>query len=154
MKVKFKYGIGSYSGTLDMATFYETKRGGASFMRKWVMPRATEQNTILAKKSTNISNIWKQTSGEYKDDMETYCNLYEATGPDAQNPFHVKITSYAMFTRMMYKFEATSGDTVDLVSLSFGDITTLFPELTTIAASCAVGVLVDVPGADLLTKEM
>ena len=154
MKVKFKYGIGSYSGTLDMATFYETKRGGASFMRKWVKPRETEQNVRLANISKSIANLWSQVSQAYKDDMFTYCNLYEATGPDAQNPFHVKITSYAMFTRMMYKFEEIKGGSVNLISITYQDIATLFPELVSVATACDEGYLVSVPGAELLVESM
>lgn len=154
MKVKFKYGIGSYSGTLDMATFYETKRGGASFMRKWVKPRETVQNVRLASVSKSIANIWSQTSQGYKDQMFTYCNLYEATGPDAANPFHVKITSYAMFTRMMYKFEEMKGGSVNLVSITFQDIESLFTELTNVYTACLEGYLVNVPGTELLVESM
>jgi len=43
---------------------------------------------------------------------------------------------------------------VDLKSLSYGDLATLFPDVTTIASAVDAGFLPSVSGADLLTESM
>lgn len=154
MKVKFKYGIGSFAGTLEDATFYETPNGGASFMRKWVMPKITDNNMELGSISKNLSKIWKSCSEAYKADMQTYCELYRAHFKDLNDEFQGYIGSYAMFVKMFYAFADASGEAVDLKSLSFGDLATLFPEITSIAASAEQRFIPPVPGAELLTENM
>lgn len=154
MKVKFKYGIGSYSGTLDLATFYETKNGNASFMRRWVKPRQTDNNVELGAVGKNLALIWAEASANYKADMETYCQLYNAYFKDDENVFQANISKYAMFTKMFYAFAKASGSAVDLKSLSYGDLDTLFPEVTNLASACDEGFLPFVPGAELLTESM
>lgn len=154
MKVKFKYGIGSYSGTLDLATFYETKNGNASFMRRWVKPRQTDNNVELGAVGKNLAIIWAEASANYKADMTTYCQLYNAYFKDEENVFQANISKYAMFTKMLYAFAEASGSAVDLKSLSYGDLDTLFPEVTKLASACEEGFLPFVPGAELLTESM
>lgn len=154
MKVKFKYGIGSYSGTLDLATFYETKNGNASFMRRWVKPRQTDNNVELGAVGKNLAIIWAEASANYKADMTTYCQLYNAYFKDEENVFQANISKYAMFTKMLYAFAEASGSAVDLKSLNYGDLDTLFPEVTKLASACEEGFLPFVPGAELLTESM
>lgn len=154
MKVKFKYGIGSFAGTLEAATFYETPNGGASFMRKWVMPKITDNNIELGSVSKNLAKIWKECSADYKADMLTYCDLHRAYFKDLNNEFQGYIGTYAMFVKMFYAFEAANGGSVDLKSLSYGDIDTLFPEIVSVAAAADAGFIPNVPGAELLTENM
>lgn len=154
MKVKFKYGIGSFAGTLEAATFYETPNGGASFMRKWVMPKITDNNIELGSISKNLSRIWKECSTAYKADMLTYCDLYRAHFKDLNDEFQGYIGSYAMFVKMFYAFADANGEAVDLKSLSYGDLATLFPEILSVAASTDYGFIPPVPGAELLTENM
>ena len=43
MKVKLKYGIATYSGTIDEITFGSYKDDTLCIARKWVMPRLTDK---------------------------------------------------------------------------------------------------------------
>ena len=154
MKVKFKFGIGSYAGTIDLATFYETKNGNGSFMRKWVKPKLTDQNAELGSIGKNLAQIYREVSAAYKEQLGTYVNLYNTAVSDSEDIFQVRVNKYAMFIKMFYAFAAANGGSVDLKSLSFGDLATLFPEIINIAAACNEGFLLSVPGCELLTENM
>ncbi|MDP3114547.1 MAG: hypothetical protein Q8M98_07195 [Candidatus Cloacimonadaceae bacterium] len=47
MKVKFKYGIATYSGTLDEMTYGSYRSGRLCIGRRWVMPSLTVQNKTI-----------------------------------------------------------------------------------------------------------
>ena len=47
MKVKFKYGIRTFSGTVDEMTYGSFKKGKVCIGRRWVMPRLTDNNAAL-----------------------------------------------------------------------------------------------------------
>lgn len=154
MKVKFKYGIGSFSGTLELATFYETPNGGASFMRRWVKPKLTAQNAELGVISKNMATMWGECSEDYKANLVIYCEKYQVHYRDPENPFQIKPTSFAMFVKMFYRLAAANIGTIELKSLSFGDLSTLFPEITNVNSAINEGYLEFVPGCELLTENM
>ncbi|MCB5263150.1 MAG: hypothetical protein LHW64_01120 [Candidatus Cloacimonetes bacterium] len=151
MKTKFKYGISAYSGTIDEITFGSYKNGTVCIARKYVMPKLTENNAELGTTAKNLATIYGECSEDYKSDLRTYADLYarQVSGPKKIGP-----NGYAIFVKLFYTVAAANLGTVDLKSLSYGDLSTLFPEITNIAASVNEGYLPYVTGAELLTENM
>lgn len=151
MKTTFKYGISAYSGTIDEITFGSYKNGSICIARKYVKPKLTENNAELGSVAKNLATIYSNCSEAYKSDLRTYADLYSREVSGARK---IGANSYAIFVKLFYTFAAASGEAVDLKSLSYGDLATLFPEVTNIAASVDQGFLPVVTGYDLLTENM
>lgn len=153
MKVVFKYAVGSYSGTLDLAVFYPTKNGNASYMRKWVKPTETAQNTVIANATKNLAAIYSACSAGYLANLATYTSKYNTEKNDG-TPFWRPKTSFNIFIMMMYKFADINGEGVDLTSITLNDLSSLFTELTSIAGAVTAGYLPEVTGAEALLVKM
>ena len=151
MKTKFKYGISAYSGTIDEITFASYKNGAICIARKYVVPKRTDNNAELGSVGKNLAIIYGECSAAYKSDLRTYADLYgrEITGSKQIAP-----NSYAIFVKMFYAFATANVGNVDLKSLSYGDLATLFPEITDIAVCVDEGFLPYVSGSALLTESM
>ena len=153
MKVVFKYAVGSYSGTLDLAVFYPTKNGNASYMRKWVKPTETAQNTIIANATRNLAAIYSACSPAYLADLATYTSRYNTEKNDGSAFWRPK-TSFNIFIMMMYRFADVNGQGVDLTSITLNDLTSLFTEVTSISSAVTAGYLPSVTGAEMLEEKM
>lgn len=153
MKVVFKYAVGSYSGTLDLAVFYPTKNGNASYMRKWVKPKETAQNTVIANATRNLAEIYSGCSAGYLADLATYTSRYNAEHNDG-TPFWRPKTSFNIFIMMMYKFAEVNGSGVDLTSITLNDLSSLFTDVTSISNAVNAGYLPSVTGAEDLKVKM
>ncbi len=151
MKTKLKYGISAYSGTIDDITFSSYKNGKVCIARKWVMPTLTANNAEIGSAAKNLSAIYAQCSEEYKSDLRTYADLYarEITKDRELPP-----NSYGLFVKMFYAFRAENDGMVDLKSVSYDDLITLFPDVTSIATAVEAGFLPRVSGSELLTESM
>ena len=153
MKVVFKYAVGSYSGTLDLAVFYPTKNGNASYMRKWVKPKETSQNTVIATATRNLAAIYEACSAGYRANLATYTSQYNTEKNDG-TPFWRPKTSFNIFIMMMYKFAEINGQGVDLTSITLNDLDSLFTEVTSISTAVNAGYLPSVTGAEDLKVKM
>ncbi|PKN74082.1 MAG: hypothetical protein CVU50_00460 [Candidatus Cloacimonetes bacterium HGW-Cloacimonetes-3] len=67
MKVQFKYGIKTYSGTADEMTYGSYRDGSVCIGRKYVVPSLTAQNTSLGAKLKNLADVFGDCSSGYKD---------------------------------------------------------------------------------------
>nr|MDK2851082.1 hypothetical protein [Candidatus Cloacimonadota bacterium] len=151
MKTKLKYGISAYSGTIDEITFSSYDNGRICIARKWVMPTLSDNNVELGSVSKNLSQIYSECSEEYKSDLRTYAYLYRTQNKEAGK---LAPNSYCHFIKQFYAFRDANEATVDLKTLSLGDLTSLFPEITSIAQAVEAGYLPSVVGAELLTASM
>lgn len=151
MKTKLKYGIASYSGTIDEITFASYKNGAVCIARKYVKPTLTENNSRMGDIAKNISLIYGGCSEEFKSDLRTYASIYgkEETPRNSLSP-----NSYGLFVKMMFNFSDINGGGVDLTSITLNDIQSLFVELTTIATAVDAGYLPKVSGYELLDSSM
>ncbi len=74
MKVNLKYGIKTYSGTIDEMTYARSYRKNTICIgRKYVKPRLTDQNTLIGSKMKNLAIIYEDVSDSYKLRAETIC---------------------------------------------------------------------------------
>ena len=142
MKVTFKYGIGSFSGTVDNATYWATARKTGSVMRKWVLPTATTQNESLGKIAANIKTIWSDVTAEYKADMKNYCRRDFNENSNPEDPFASRVSNYAMFVKLLYAFQKANSASVNLETITISDIRSLFTdEMSSVFASIQAGYL-------------
>lgn len=151
MKVTLKYGIASYSGTIDDITFGSYKNDTLCIGRKWVMPRLTEQNTVMSMIAKNLSTLYGLCSAEYKSDLRTYAYQYgkEHSAKDKMYP-----NAYSIFVKMMFAFKKANEASVTLDTITYSDIQSLFPDVSTIAGAVDSGYLPNTTGAELLDAEM
>jgi len=151
MKTTFKYGISAYSGTIDEITFGSYKNGTVCIARKYVKPRLTENNTLLGEIAKNLSEIYSQCSEEYKSDLRTYAYTY---GKEKSPRQTLAPNGYSMFTKMMFTFAEANVASVSLDTITFSDIQSLYPEISSVASAVDSDYLPSVSGADLLTESM
>lgn len=116
MKVYHKYAVGAYSGTLDDGVYWPAASKLRSYMRKYVVPRATEYTTALGTIATNLANLWAAGSAEYKADLKTYTERAFGEYP-SDDGFDGNRSPYANFIKMMYSW-AADNPTVDLATLT------------------------------------
>lgn len=151
MIVNLKYGLATYSGTIDDITFGSYKNDTLCIARKWVMPRLTENNTQMSAIAKNLSEIYTLCSTDYKADLKTYAYQY---GKDRTPQDKLAPNGYSIFVKMMYAFAKANDASVTLDSITYSDIQSLFPDINTVAGAVESNYLPNVTGADLLDAEM
>ena len=150
MKVLFKYGIKTYTGTLDEMTYGSYRDGSLCIGRKYVIPAETAQNASVAEISKNLATVYASCSAGYKADLKTYARKHEALVPAGK----LAPNAYAIFVRMMYLFSELDSGHVDLASVSYADLQTIGADIASVADAVGSGYLPKVAGADALTAEM
>ncbi len=149
MKVKFKYGIRTYSGTVDEMTYGSYRKGRVCIGRRYVIPKATEQNATLGAASKNLSDVWRSASPEFKADYKIYAGLY---GTYVCKGNQVAPTGYALFTKAMYHWAQGLEPALDLANLQVEDVNTLGASISSVANCISSGHLPSVPGHENLTN--
>lgn len=150
MKVTFKYGIKTYSGTLDEMTYGSYNDGGLCISRKHVTPALTANNTLRGAIMKNLSAIYGSLSSSYKDDLKTYARKNAANVPSHK----LAPTSFAIWMKMMYLFSELDSGHVDLSTVTYTDLQTVGADIASIALAVVNGYLAEVSGADTLTAIM
>ncbi len=138
MKVKFKYGIRTYSGTIDEMTYGSYRKGKVCIGRQWVLPKPTEQNTEIGAVATNLSDLWAAASVDYKADFKTY-----ATRNTAENVpgYLLGPTGYALFMKAMWAWAEDESPAVDLKTVTIEDIGTLGGKVASVSDCVTNGYL-------------
>ena len=151
MKVKLKYGIATYSGTIDEITFGSYKDDTLCIARKWVMPRLTDNNFLMGDIAKNLAAIYAECSANYKADLKAYAYLYgkQKSPEDKLGP-----NAYSIFIKMMFAFAEANSASITLDTITFNDIQSLFSEITSVAQAVESDYLPAVTGSDLLTATM
>lgn len=148
MKVKFKYGIGTYSGTLDEMTYGSYRNGAVCVGRKWVYPTPTAQNATMGERMKNLSKVYAGASAGYKEDLSVYCLRYEKQHV-AKNK--LAPSSYAIFVKMMFAWSKATGGLIDLSTVTVEDIQSSTEGAKTIAEAVENGHLASVREYAILT---
>ena len=149
MKVKFKYGIGTYSGTIDEMIYSNYLKGRVCIARKYVKPRLTEANEAIGSSSKNLALLWKSATPEFREDYKIYARLYASYvhKKDTLPP-----TSFALFVKALYKFASSEDPTLDLAYLESEDMSTLGLAVSTVENCVNGGFLPNVPGVSNLNN--
>ncbi|PKN73506.1 MAG: hypothetical protein CVU50_01975 [Candidatus Cloacimonetes bacterium HGW-Cloacimonetes-3] len=150
MKVRFKYGIRTYSGTLDEMTFGSYLKGKLCIGREYVIPKLTANNTLMGAVCKNLAEVYGDCSTGYKADLKTYAGLNAVNIPKGKLP----PTSFAIFMKMMYLFSELDEGHIDLSTVTLTDLQTLGGDIASVADAVENGYLKSVDGADELTANM
>jgi len=150
MKVKFKYGIQTYSGTVDEMVFGSYRKGTLCIGRKYVMPRLTENNTQKGTIMKNLASVWADVSSGYKDEMKTYALRNAVNIPKNMLP----PTSFSIWLKMMFLFSELDSGHIDLSTVTYTDLQTVGEDILSIAVAVENDYLASVAGADELITNM
>lgn len=152
-KVKFRFGIKSYSGTLDDLVYCNYSSRDVVIGRVQSESRELTQNNIdMGSKMTNIANLYSGASSAYKADLDTYAEKMFAlpayTGKLAGNKFSV-------FLKIVWAASQSDTDPVDLNSLNTDDILLgSYNTFETVSTAINNGFIPDVEGSELLTANI
>ncbi len=151
MKVKFKYGIRTYSGTLDEMTYGSYRKHSLCIGRKHVKPALTVQNDIMGAITKNLHAIYLDASTGYKADLKAYA---KQNGKENVKNTQMPPNSYALFIKMMYAWQEDSGGTVDLSSITLEDIQSTNAAVGTVADAIDAGYLKPVTNYDIFFADI
>jgi len=138
MKVKFKYGIRTYSGTLDEMTYGSYRKHTVCLGRRYVVPTETEQNITMGEILKNLGSVYRDTSGEYQDDLKLYSSRNAR-----QNVKYNQLppTPYSIFVKMMFAWQESDPEHVDLATITVGDIVLADAPVISIASAVEADLL-------------
>jgi len=151
MKVKFKYGIKTYSGTVNDMTYGSFRKGNVCIGRNYVYPKLTENNIQKGKIVRNLALVYHDASEFYIDDLKTYAerNGSQNTPKDKLIP-----TAFALFLKMMYNWYESDPEHIDLTTVTVADIVAMEAEVETIAGAVEAGFLPYISIYEDLTAEI
>ncbi len=151
MKVKFNYGIKTYSGTVDEMTYGSYRKGNICIGRKHVKPALTIQNSTMGAIMKNLSSVYQLADPDFKDDLKTYSllNSQQHVPNNEMAP-----TAYAIFVKMMYAWQKDNPGSVDLSTVTIEDILSLPAPVINIHDAIGAGYLRDVNGSELLIEDI
>jgi hypothetical protein len=132
MKVKFKYGIKTYSGTIDEMVYGSYRDGKLCIGREYVYPKLTENNTLTGKSIINLASVYRNVSPAYLQDLKTYT---ARNGKENTPKNKLKPTVFALFIKMMYAWQESDSEHVDLQTVTVADIVALVAPVKTIAGA-------------------
>jgi hypothetical protein len=130
MKVKFKYGIKTYTGTVDNMTYGSYRSGNICIGRVYVYPTLTENNHNKGLAAKNLASVFHNASEGYIDDLKLYAmrNGQENVPKTSLIP-----SAFALFLKMMYAYYASDPTHVDLTTITVEDIVSADADVRTIA---------------------
>ena len=149
MKVKFKYGIRTYSGTVDEMTYGSYRKGRVCIGRRYVVPKATDQNVIFGEAGANLAKVWRAASAEYRTDFKLYSALY---GTYVCKGNELPPNGYALFIKAMHNWAKSEEPPVELDYLQVEDVSTLGAPISSVANCIGAGFLPSVPGQENLNN--
>lgn len=150
MKTKFKYGIATYSGTIDEITFGSYRKDTVCIARKYVVPRLTANNTLMGTTLKNLAAVWSDVSVGYKDELKIYAGKNVVNTPKGKLP----PTAFSIWVKMLFLFHELDEGHIDLSTITYTDLLTVGDDIINIAAAVENGYLAKVDGADELTSNM
>ncbi|MDD3144286.1 MAG: hypothetical protein PHG32_08835 [Candidatus Cloacimonetes bacterium] len=148
MKVKFKYAIRTYSGTIDEMVYGSYRDDKLCIGREYVYPRLTTNNALVGSVGSNLATLWANASAEYKADLKEYGLRNGSQNiPKTQLP----PTNYALWIKLMYAWHEDN-PSVDLSTLTVEDFELGGASVSTVKNAIDNGYLDPVSVYDDLTE--
>ena len=151
MKVKFKFGIETYSGTVDSMTYGSYRDDKLCIGREYVYPRITANNTLMGANMSNLASVYHNVSVGYLTDLKTYALR---NGSENVPKTQLIPTAFSLFIKMMYAWYESDPETVDLATVTVADIVALDADVKTITRAVEAGFLPAVSVSDDLTASI
>ncbi len=151
MKVKFKYGIKTYSGTVDEMVYGSYRHDNLCIGREYVYPTLTANNHLKGTITKNLADVWSKVDEDYNADFKAYClrNGQENVAPDALIP-----SAFSMFLKMMFAWQESDPEHVDLTEVTIADIVALDADVRTVARAVTAEFLPSIEDASDLTHDI
>ncbi len=147
MKVKFKYGIKSFSGTLDGLVYSNYESRDVVIGKLYSDQTLTSQNHAIGNSMKNIASVYALTNDAFKDDLTIYAvKLYN------QPEYYGKLAAnkYSMFCKAVYNI-CNNNDSVNISSFSVDDLS-VGGLMTNVKGLVEAGYLPEVDGYEDLTN--
>lgn len=120
MKVKFRFGIKSYSGTLDELCYVNYEDRSVVIGRMLPENReVTAQNLSIGSKMVKIAEFYSGVSDDFKSDLKAYAKKMYKLKAYSKG---LAGNSYTTFIKMLWKASESIEDPIDLDSLSIDDL--------------------------------
>lgn len=152
MKVKFRFGIKNYSGTLDQLNYADFGDRGCIARMLSDSRETTAQNEEIKQKSQYIVEFYRLISDEFKQDLALYTmKMYNLK----ENRTKIAGNRYSTFVKLMWAVSKLENGAIDLSSLSIDDaVIGSYENFSTVKAAVENGYLPVVPGYEELTAPM
>lgn len=153
-KIHFPATVAGMSGTIGNGVYYRSQSNKFGYLRNWVMPTMTPNNSLHGAIMKNMADIWQDCSELYKADAKAYAakaRLLPIYGDDTRVRAN---NGFAYFVSCIQKWYDTNPAGIDLKTVTLEDILSLPAPLTSIAQAVNSGFLPAVPGYEAYTEEM
>jgi len=149
MKVIFKYGIKTYSGTIDDMVYGSFRKDELCIGRAYVYPTITADNHLKGAIMKNLASVYHNVSPTYLQNLKTY-----ALRNGQENVPKTKLipSCFSMFLVMMFAWFKSDPEHVDLSTVTVADIVALDADVQTIASAVTAGFLPHISNSADLTS--
>ncbi len=145
MKIKLACWIKSVSGKLDDLVFCVDKKTGNVWVRDYVVPARTAQNTLMGLVSKNLAVYKQNVSAGYFSDLEDYSDKYNLATLGQPG----RLNSASTLNKMMYALKRAY-PAIDLVTITPQYVVDHSLPIRTIAEAIENNLLPQVPRYDEL----
>jgi hypothetical protein len=116
MKVRFRLGVRSYSGSRreEDLTFMSFRNGDVPIVRRWVYPRITENNQLQGEKMRAAARLWRLVNLDFVKALRDYADSYNM---ERRPTDRLLIHGYNIFTRGVLKANLPIVSIQDLVDI-------------------------------------
>lgn len=152
-KVQYTQLISGIAGTLDGQVLYRSRSPRFGFSRRYVVPKATEQNTLIGSAAKNLKVLWHAASTGYKNDFKTYASKYAALPADEGQLRPRANSAFSIFLKMVYAWGKNQDPAIDAEQIALlqpEDFTTLGEEISRVSVAVESGHLPAVEGYEEL----
>lgn len=147
-KIKYASFVAGLAGKSGSSVFFRSPSTGFGYMRALVQPTYTQTNEDRGEEMKNIAIQYHAMLAPAKANFVTYASKYKNLPPEGGDLSARANNAMACFVLMLWNIKKCDPDSVDLKTLTIGDVTGLY--VTNIAEAVEAGFLPSVPGyADL-----
>lgn len=143
-KVQYSQLISGIAGTLDGQVLYRSSSPRFGFSRRYVVPKATQQNTLIGSAAKNLKVLWHAASTGYKNDFKTYASRYSQLPADEGQLRPRANSAFSIFLKMVYAWGKNQDPVVDAAAIALlqpEDFSTLATDISCCARAVESGYL-------------
>ena len=143
-KVQYTQLISGIAGTLDGQVLYRSRSPRFGFSRRYVVPKATQQNTLIGSAAKNLKVLWHVASTGYKNDFKTYASKYSNLPADEGQLRPRANSAFSIFLKMVYAWGKNQTPVVDAAAIALlqpEDFSTLAMDISCLARAVESGYL-------------
>lgn len=155
-KVQYTQLISGIAGTLDGQVLYRSRSPRFGFSRRYVVPKATQQNALIGNAAKNLKVLWHAASEGYKNDFKTYASRYSQLPADEGQLRPRANSAFSIFLKMVYAWGKNQDPVVDASGIAFlqpEDFSTLAKDISEVVAAVESGYLPAVEDYEKLKTE-